>query len=407
MYISSTALLPSTFSMYMTMVFLFAWWNKKFKLAILSIVISSLIGWPFAALISISFLYEILIQRRLFMLFIKWSVLFAIIVGAPMLIVDSYIYGKTTFAPLNIILYNVFSSHGPNLFGVESRYFYLINLFLNFNIAWCFALSFPLTAVMVNFKKPSKLPTNGFGFAALFKTLPLYIWLFVFFIQPHKEERFMFPVYPVISLCGALGASNCIKWMSQKINVSFRNLIVGALGLYTILSISRITALYFNYHAPMDLPAYVNESSVVQNMCYGKEWHRSPGSFFLPLNYRLSFIKSNFNGILPAYYKEGQDGARVIHSYFNDKNVAHDHMLFDYSKCDYLIDLDLGDEYDPKNAEPNYSLDIETWEVVNTIKFLDVNNSWRLFRAFHLPMIGSSKLHFRNYNLLKRKSKLG
>lgn len=46
MFISSTALLPSSFSMYFTMVFFSAWLRKSIKLSILSIAISSLLGYP-------------------------------------------------------------------------------------------------------------------------------------------------------------------------------------------------------------------------------------------------------------------------------------------------------------------------------------------------------------------------
>lgn len=31
--------------------------------------------------------------------------------------VDSYFYGKAVVAPLNILLYNVFTPHGPDLYG--------------------------------------------------------------------------------------------------------------------------------------------------------------------------------------------------------------------------------------------------------------------------------------------------
>lgn len=35
----------------------------------------------------------------------------------PLVAVDSYFYGKAVVAPLNILLYNVFTSHGPDLYG--------------------------------------------------------------------------------------------------------------------------------------------------------------------------------------------------------------------------------------------------------------------------------------------------
>lgn len=36
---------------------------------------------------------------------------------------------------------------------------------------------------------------------------PMYIWIMIFFSQPHKEERFLFPIYPLICLCGAVALS--------------------------------------------------------------------------------------------------------------------------------------------------------------------------------------------------------
>lgn len=37
---------------------------------------------------------------------------------------------------------------------------------------------------------------------------PMYLWMLVFFTRPHKEERFLFPIYPLICLCGAVALSS-------------------------------------------------------------------------------------------------------------------------------------------------------------------------------------------------------
>lgn len=45
------------------------------------------------------------------------------------------------------------------------------------------------------------------------------------------------------------------------------------------------------------------------NVCYGKEWHRFPSSFLFPDGrYRIGFVKSAFDGMLPAYYGDGENG---------------------------------------------------------------------------------------------------
>ena len=39
----------------------------------------------------------------------------------------------------------------------------------------------------------------------------LYLWLGVFWSQPHKEERFLFPAYPLISLAAAITIDSAQK----------------------------------------------------------------------------------------------------------------------------------------------------------------------------------------------------
>lgn len=57
-----------------------------------------------------------------------------------MVAVDSSYYGRLVVAPLNLLTYNVFTSHGPNLYGTEPWHFYFVNGFLNFNLAFPLAL---------------------------------------------------------------------------------------------------------------------------------------------------------------------------------------------------------------------------------------------------------------------------
>lgn len=60
---------------------------------------------------------------------------------------------------------------------------------------------------------------------------PMYIWFIIFFIQPHKEERFLFPVYPLICLSGAVALS--------ALQVSFREMYVGFI-LFHIKSFKKL-----------------------------------------------------------------------------------------------------------------------------------------------------------------------
>lgn len=60
---------------------------------------------------------------------------------------DSYFYGRLVIAPYNIVFYNIFTSHGPNLYGTEDGYFYFFNGFLNFNIVFIIAFMVPVIII--------------------------------------------------------------------------------------------------------------------------------------------------------------------------------------------------------------------------------------------------------------------
>jgi alpha-1,2-mannosyltransferase len=113
----------------------------------------------------------------------------------------------------NIVRYNVFSdpSRGPDLYGTEPWYFYLLNLFLNFNILLPMAL-FSLPALAITYRidrrrlgnvVPSPEQSSPFTILAL-RLLPFYTWISIMSIQPHKEERFMYPVYPLVCFNAAV-----------------------------------------------------------------------------------------------------------------------------------------------------------------------------------------------------------
>lgn len=69
----------------------------------------------------------------------------------PMVRIDSLYYGKLVVAPFNIVFYNVFTSHGPDLYGTEPWTYYLFNGFLNFNFIFIFSLITPFVLVSQKF----------------------------------------------------------------------------------------------------------------------------------------------------------------------------------------------------------------------------------------------------------------
>uniref|UniRef100_A0A7G3AIG4 Mannosyltransferase n=1 Tax=Lutzomyia longipalpis TaxID=7200 RepID=A0A7G3AIG4_LUTLO len=344
MFISSTAFLPSSFSMYVGSAALAEWWFQRYNSAVFLTAISALLGWPFAGAIGLPIAYDMIFRQKMLKNFIIWTGISAATILIPMTLIDSSYFGRIVVAPLNLIIYNVFSSHGPNLYGVESFTYYLINGFLNFNIVWLLALVTPILLVICHYFVPAKSKSTLY-LPHWLSLAPLYLWLLIFWPQPHKEERFLFPVYLLINLCGAISLD-----VIQKVYFRIKGLLRGFrpgshywdestlvagifIAIATLLGVSRIFALYRNYNAPINIMIEFNnlaKDKTLQvdgpvNVCFGKDWYRFPSSFFLPTpNYRVRFIESEFRGMLPAYYDETANGTQIIHSYFNDRNEGND-----------------------------------------------------------------------------------
>jgi alpha-1,2-mannosyltransferase len=125
--------------------------------------------------------------------------------------IDTLFYGKLTIVPWNIVAYNVFSSdRGPDLYGTEPVAYYIHNLLLNMNVALPLAL-LSLPALLITYFVDRKRlgdrvgPERSSAYTLMtMRLLPMYIWLAIFASQPHKEERFMFPIYPLICFNAAI-----------------------------------------------------------------------------------------------------------------------------------------------------------------------------------------------------------
>ncbi|XP_053658619.1 alpha-1,2-mannosyltransferase ALG9 [Anopheles marshallii] len=406
MFISSTALLPSSFAMYITLATIAAWLNEDSKTVIAVTALSGLIGWPFAVIVAVPFTLEQLLWKRQIVPFVKNALFYGCLFGIPIVLIDSLYFGTFTVAAVNIIRYNVFTSHGPDLYGVEPVLFYGKNLFLNHNIAFTITVSSPAVVILAAAVRVRNTKNRLSPLQALWLMMPLYLWLMVFVVQAHKEERFLFPVYPFFSLGTALLLDQTFSHMKRVFGAPRSTIANRAMGFVVLatalcLGVSRILANSMHYHAPMAIlnglpPANDQE----MNVCYGKEWYRFPGSFFLPPNYRARFIESSFTGMLPAYYQETENGTQIVHDYFNDQNRGHPYMLFNLSECDFLVDLDTGASYDEQNKEPNYSADEKTWSIVESIKFVLAARSDMFARAYYVPSY--PYIVYGNYNLLQR-----
>jgi alpha-1,2-mannosyltransferase len=142
--------------------------------------------------------------------------------------------------PWNIVRYNIFggTERGPHLYGTSPWYFYLLNLLLNFNILVPLALlSLPALAVTykidrnrLGIKKVSPDQSSPFTILGI-RLAPVYLWLGILTLQAHKEERFMFPAYPLLCFNAAVTLYLIRGWMEvgfialtkspYKVNLNF------------------------------------------------------------------------------------------------------------------------------------------------------------------------------------------
>ncbi|ORX99359.1 hypothetical protein K493DRAFT_279646 [Basidiobolus meristosporus CBS 931.73] len=457
MYSASVAYLPSTFSMYTTMLaFAYALQSpsvssgsRTYK-AVFWFALGAILGWPFSGAVGIPFVIEELFvkgseitkkkdhwrSRRIYRLVTAGVVGLSLLL--PVALIDYFYYQKWTFVPFNIIGYNVFSGaeRGPNIFGTEPWWFYLVNGVLNFNIIFVCALaSMPALLFTYWMNLPKAQPQDGKGPTSpyvkfIFRLAPFYVWLFIFTIQPHKEERFLFVVYPLICLNAAVGLfivrgwleNLYIKHLAKNMKSDHSYVVtfvsVAVISVFLIISMSRVVGLYTHYHAPLDVYGkfYDNDflshaaemhNGTEANVCVGKEWYRFHSHYFLPDNYRLRFVRSSFRGLLPKYFYEDKEqshhrpGTWMVPHHMNDLNHEEMDRYIDVGQCDYMIDVDY-----PSRAvnpeEPRYAADTQHWTKYYCQPFLDQANSPSLTRAFYIPSLDQTSNQWGEYCLLEK-----
>jgi len=401
-------------------------WSKNGQWPFFCTAVSSLVGWPFAAIFGIPIVLEMLFIRAKWMVFILYSSISASLLITLIYLVDSYYYGKNVIAPLNIILYNVFSPHGPTLYGVEPASFYVKNLFLNFNILFPLAIiSLPLSFFVYfkgNYKigKDSKTDIYHCRFLPIFLIyLSAFLWLLIFFKQAHKEERFLFPAYPLILLLSAVTIDLIRQLIPSIISTPFCSLTI---VIFFLLSASRCFALHRNFSSMAETYRIFNDyfRNNQQNLnfdhfqdpirlCIGKEWHRFHSSFFIPESVsdrhgnkrvvELQFLQSEFRGLLPRHYPQGSIPAitRIIPADMNDMNLEEPTRYVTKESCDFIIDTE-GSTFTV--LEPNY-LETGLFKSISQKPYLLAIESHPVFRAFYIPFT-EGYLKYGSVNLLER-----
>lgn len=444
---SSTAYLPSSFAMYMSLLGAAAFMNWRGGIrtswGIWWFAVGGILGWPFASALCAPFLIEEGIlailaalsdSQRLFeaiMRVVRGGVA-ALLLAIGDAAINTFFYKKVEFVSWNIVKYNIFSSTGgPDLYGTEPWTFYFRNLAINFNIWFVLALlSLPLFFVQKAFS--AKHHDFVYGMRTIVFLSPFYMWLAIFTIQPHKEERFMYPAYPFLALNAALGLHIILsalgnsdpKTLAGKIPARLKLLVVvSALLLSFDLGFARIIGLYTAYSAPLKIYQPLGAGLIGQqglggrgdHVCFGKEWYRFPSSYFLPRDMHPKFIRSEFRGLLPGEFSEARtgfgfwSGTWLPTKGMNDRNEEDMGKYVSIKECSFLVDTQYPENHDslPPN-EPDYIADQENWEVVKCEPFLDAANTHLLARVLWVPDFSFVPEKYRRkwgrHCLLQRKS---
>ncbi|KAL9114036.1 MAG: hypothetical protein Q9227_001808 [Pyrenula ochraceoflavens] len=411
MFQASVAFLPSSFAMYASTLGLAAFmdWQRGPKTAtgIMWFGIGAIVGWPFAGLLALPFLLEeILISfvttdaietlRR----FLDGAVR-SLVVLAVQFAVDAFFYHRPIVASVRLVLYNVFSGtdRGPDIFGTEPWTFYIKNLLLNFNVWTLLALAAgPLVFLQYCFRlrattRQTLLRTCTF-------IAPFYIWLLVFSLQSHKEERFMYPAYPFLALNASIAFHMILSYVGSSNRQEFIGRVpvgikVAVSSIFTLAALNiGLLRIYGNvtaYRAPLEVyGALQSIRDPSASVCMGKEWYRFPSSYFLPYGMRAKFVKSEFSGLLPGEFAEAKigfglfPGTWLIPAGMNDRNEEDLGKYTDVRYCDYMVDL-VPSGNRTFELEPDYSADSETWTPIACSDFLDVAKTSLLPRTLWTP----------------------
>jgi len=271
----------------------------------------------------------------------------------------------------------------------------------------------------------------------------------------------MFPVYPLVCFNAAVAIYLLRGWLEVAYvrvtkspykaskSIIFSATTFSIILVSGLLSISRVLALWHYYHAPLviltrletlELPRLLNDTgllpilpaSVEQDdvpytdftilkqfdlkLCLAKEWHRFPGHYLVPDAVSVDFVKSDFQGLLPAHFRSGnvrsepwwdRKGSRHTSAGLNDLNKEIQEYYVPVETCDYLVDLDFPQHPTSSSYEPRYTVDHHTWERVACLPFLDASHSSLVTRIFWVPgRWWQSRNEYGDYCLLKNRERV-
>uniref|UniRef100_A0A7N1A7V4 Mannosyltransferase n=1 Tax=Kalanchoe fedtschenkoi TaxID=63787 RepID=A0A7N1A7V4_KALFE len=397
-FFASTSFLPSSFSMYAMSLSSGLFLLDKYAMAVVVAAIGAALGWPFSVLAFLPITIYSLTKK--FKQTFIWATAVSLVLLATSVLVDYHYYERWTSSILNLLIYNVIGGGESHLYGTEGPLFYLRNGFNNFN--FCFILGLVFLGI-VPIAKRKYIPE------LLIVVSPMYIWLLFMSLQPHKEERFLYPIYPLICVAASAVIENFPNFFKDKYNPNDDSWLFKiskwsrpvVLCLILCVSHARTFSVINGYAAPLEIYKHLEHHDDAGDgsvLCVGSEWHRFPSSFFVP-DYvsEVRWIDDGFQGLLPFPFNSSLGGTAAVPHYFNNKNKASEgQYLADIGFCTFLVELQLQRPY------PTRGSDLSTWEVVAAWPFLDRQLSPPLHRSFFIPHLWMQKNVFGMYRLLKR-----
>ncbi|KNC53119.1 alpha-1,2-mannosyltransferase ALG9 [Thecamonas trahens ATCC 50062] len=354
LFLAVPAFVPSSTAMVALTAAYAAFLDRREALAVALVGVAGLVAWPFAAWAGVPIALHMMflgpsplpIVRRV-VKFVGFALLAGTVLIGLLLAIDSSFYGSPVLAPLNIVMYNVLataaSGGGSELYGTEPWHYYIRNGIVNFNLAFVLGLLGPFLTVLPGWLSHYNLvcgPSPAFRSRLAAYLWSIWAWLGLMLAQPHKEERFLYPIYPALCVsaavtlaCGASLLDSVLAKCSGDgdagssaddddgkaafvTRASLTSTLVWMiLALFALLAVSRSVVMVVGYGAPLEVythlantefdPAFraalpVNASVAV---CVGKEWYRFPSHFFFPdARFALHFIDGGFGGLLPQAY---------------------------------------------------------------------------------------------------------
>ena len=447
-------------------------------MAILWMGVAALIGWPFIVFLAVPMAVDCIWTMGLGA-FCGWTLLFGLSLCTLSVAIDFVFYGKVLLAPFNIFLYNLAitggdeeggdRAEGQNLYGTEHWIYYVKNLVFNWNIVYLLAFSAPMlchVAALVFCHKKKRM-LSVVAVRLLHCMLPLWTWYLLFSYMPHKEERFMFVIYPFLALNASLSLTQCrlIKLGDDGVTVMgvhvlrkdtarfvASNFNFGVVLAFIVLSLSRTAGQVENPLISMDfiflfiligchfskctyfvifrgskLWNHSNPCTVHKVMYYRAPldiWHRA-GEYIRAERGHLEGVRDSIcvgkewhripSSLLVSdvariqWIDAGFDGQ--LPAEFVGTNTVHrpfnDRNEGDKSRFVPAEEVDSACDYIIDLWEADTVIteyEVNRYEKIFSAQFLDrAATGSGIFRSFYIPLLSDSKVKFASYVFLKRK----